>query len=313
MVVYYTLAGGSQGTTSALMCADPHDGIDNYFIYSYGNVTYCGAGHTLITGINRANNDERRLFINVILNSAKKSVFTPTINIYDPYPTTNGGVAITDPNTQSNQYKNKQVTLSNGMYEITVPNIDTLPEFSYQVSRLDKKDSITEVKIFFDLSKNSSDTSVDDFGYDSKTDKLIYDSKRDDSVAGSYNPYTALQNGNYVTVGGYTEAYQSGKDLNSYVTGPVRDSEGKSITFKSGNDDVILRSLDLTETVNGSKVRLDADGNAYRFNTKLDLKEEYFKPYGDYTIIVVSVKTANNKVLTKRIKVSLPPKLWDLT
>ena len=63
--------------------ADPQDGIDDYFIYSYGSVTYCGAGHTLLTGRKRDNNDERRLFINCIVNSARKSTAGPDLRLYD--------------------------------------------------------------------------------------------------------------------------------------------------------------------------------------------------------------------------------------
>lgn len=49
--------------------------MENYYIYttSYGNgaITYCGAGHGSVTGPTTRNNDERKLFINVIVNSAE--------------------------------------------------------------------------------------------------------------------------------------------------------------------------------------------------------------------------------------------------
>ncbi len=83
VVVYYTLAGGTLGTGSALFAADAKDGQSNYFIYQKGNITYTGAGHGNITGFDRDNNFERMLFINVIVNSGKKSLKGPAVSLYD--------------------------------------------------------------------------------------------------------------------------------------------------------------------------------------------------------------------------------------
>jgi hypothetical protein len=83
LIVYYSMVGGTQGTCSSLFAADPMDGINNYFIYQYGNVYYTGAGYSLITGYGRNNNDERRLYINIIVNAGRKSAKGPSLNLYD--------------------------------------------------------------------------------------------------------------------------------------------------------------------------------------------------------------------------------------
>jgi len=165
LVVYYTLAGGQNGNQSSLVAADPQDGIDNYWLYSYGSVTYCGAGHSSITGIHVDNNDERRLFINIILNSVKKSVFGPTISVYDPYPVTNA--------VGESEYINKDITMTeDGIYEMTIPNLLTVPEFTYRVTVPDSKDEVDEVKIYYDLSNNTS--GGDGFGFVNGTDVMIF-------------------------------------------------------------------------------------------------------------------------------------------
>lgn len=89
MTVWYTMAGGTnpydvqRKIGSSLYAASPRDGKDSYFIYSYGNVSYCGTGHTKVCGLEKDNNDERRLYINIISNSVRKSAFAPTFIAYD--------------------------------------------------------------------------------------------------------------------------------------------------------------------------------------------------------------------------------------
>jgi hypothetical protein len=182
MVVYYALAGGSEGSRSSVAAADPQDGIDNYFIYTYGNVTYCGAGHTNITGIHRDNNDERRLFINIILNSVKKSVFGPTIDVFDPYPEKNADGSTKLDDEGQPIYTNNTITRAeDGSYEMVVPNADTIPEFTYRVTVPDVKDEVASVMIYYDLSPNASSG---DYGFVNGTDVLIFqaDAKDDASI-----------------------------------------------------------------------------------------------------------------------------------
>lgn len=84
MTVWYSLAGGNNTKDgSSIYAASPRDGMDNYFIYTYKNVNYCGAGHSKVTGVGKDNNDERYLYINIICNSVRNSVKQPTIYVYD--------------------------------------------------------------------------------------------------------------------------------------------------------------------------------------------------------------------------------------
>ncbi len=182
MVVYYALAGGSEGSRSSVVAADPQDGIDNYFIYTYGNVTYCGAGHTNITGIHRDNNDERRLFINIILNSVKKSVFGPTIEVFDPYPQKNPDGSTKLDDNGDPIYTNNDITKAeDGTYEMVVPNAESIPEFTYRVTIPDTADEVQSVKIYYDLTPNTSDG---EYGFVKNSDVMIFeaDAKDDSSI-----------------------------------------------------------------------------------------------------------------------------------
>ena len=127
---------------SSFYAASPRDGADSYYIYSVGNITYCGAGHALITGDQRDNNDERRLFLNVLVNMANKSTKKPTIEqdiiLYDPDGTTKapGNVVKYDETTDE--------------YSINVNSRTSYPEFGFKVGGSYMKD-ITNVQIFYDL------------------------------------------------------------------------------------------------------------------------------------------------------------------
>ena len=154
VTVWYTLAadstsaagtaGGTNYSTmkenSSMYAASPRDGGDSYYIYSVGNITYCGAGHALITGDQRDNNDERRLFLNVLINMAKKTrkqQKEADIILYDPDGTTKapGNVVKRD--------------AENG-YHIDVTSAITYPEFGFKVDFLSGQ-TATDVKLFFDL------------------------------------------------------------------------------------------------------------------------------------------------------------------
>ena len=183
MVVYYALAGGDTGTQSSLAAADPQDGIDNYFLYSYGSVTYCGAGHSLLTGKGKDNNDERRLFINVILNTGKKSIFGPSIDVFDPYPAKNADGSLKLDEDNQPIYTNDIVKRADdGSYEMVVPKTDSIPEFTYRVTVPDANDDVASVKIYYDLSQN--DGAGDDYGFVSGSDVLIFEAnaKNDNSI-----------------------------------------------------------------------------------------------------------------------------------
>lgn len=175
VTVWYTLDGGSQGSQSVLGTADPHDGADNYFVYSYGNVVYMGAGHNNITGIEKNNNDERRLIINIIVNTAHKSIKGTNIKVFD----------YKDPsvaNNPSTVHTNKNIKPQGSDYIMTVNSTDATPEFTY-LPTMDKSIQTSEVMIYYDLSPGS--TADGKFNYVSGVDELIYNMKYSSSGEGS--------------------------------------------------------------------------------------------------------------------------------
>ena len=133
--------------------ANPMDGGNNYFVYQYqpagnnaGTVTYLGAGRTVITGYKRENNDERRFFINLILNTGRKSTKSTTLNLYDHSSTQviSNGVPGTANLTNS-------VIQENGTLGYkTIVTEGSLPEFSYLVMS-DSTVDISEVWAYYDL------------------------------------------------------------------------------------------------------------------------------------------------------------------
>lgn len=153
LIVYYSLSGGTSGTMSTNYVANPLDGGNNYFVYQYqpkgnnaGTVTYLGAGRTVITGYKRENNDERRFFINLILNTGRKSTKSTTLNLYDHSSTQviSNGVPGTANLTNS-------VIQENGTLGYkTIVTEGSLPEFSYLVMS-DSTVDISEVWAYYDL------------------------------------------------------------------------------------------------------------------------------------------------------------------
>jgi len=151
MMVWYALSGS--GVTSAkdktkdkkyssLFAASPRDAMDSYFIYSNNNITYCGAGHLRVTGKGRDNNDERRLLINVIVNSVRNAKAKPKITLYDP--------EVTDLNKPVPQSNGPIQIAADGSFEYTVNSKSAYPGFGYAVS-VDSTATVSEVKIYYDL------------------------------------------------------------------------------------------------------------------------------------------------------------------
>lgn len=154
LTVWYSLAGGTSTTkgNSEIFAASPNDGEDSYFIYSNNNVFYCGAGHTKVTGQLKNNNDERRLYINIICNSVRKSTLQPSIKVYD---------------YNSNPLTNKEIveTEDGYLYEISEETI--YPYFSFKAIT-DEGDTLQDVMIYYKL---DPDTPYQNFTTD--LDKLI--------------------------------------------------------------------------------------------------------------------------------------------
>jgi|GEM_PF-2085034 len=177
MTVYYTLSGGTTGTSSRNFAADPGNGFENYFLYQYNNVYYTGAGHTNITGIGRNNNDERRLYINVIVNSARMSTQGPTLYIYDSDSTTD--------NLKNKSIK--QVDDGADNYEMSVSEDVTNIAFSF-LPNMSSGTVFKHVSVYWDVVRDGTSN----INYDEPTkvtnedgttsiegDVLIFDSDKD--------------------------------------------------------------------------------------------------------------------------------------
>lgn len=192
MTVYYCLSGGSTGSYSSLLAADPNDGYNNYFIYQYGNVYYAGAGHSLITGLQRNNNDERRLYINIILNSARDTVGGPDVFMFDASSTQDVSTpannkfkngTIKDPFSENIEYAKygskgggaKKDAAGNYDYTLQVSDTSVIPEFSFYTTTSNTK--IKSVEIWYDKDHPADATLP---AYDaSQGDVKIYSSTAD--------------------------------------------------------------------------------------------------------------------------------------
>ncbi|MCR5148803.1 MAG: DUF5057 domain-containing protein [Eubacterium sp.] len=193
LIVYYSLSGGTSGTMSSNYVANPMDGGNNYFVYQYqpggnnaGTVTYLGAGRTVITGYRRENNDERRFFINLILNTGRKSTKSTTLNLYDHSSSQviSGGIpgtaSLTNNTVQENGTLGYKMIITEG----------SLPEFSYMVMS-DSTVEISEVWAYFDLDYDEG--SPDDEYHDGDGNHvLVYNktySKKAPYIASGYLAY----------------------------------------------------------------------------------------------------------------------------
>lgn len=159
--VWYTLAGSNNKSNaknrSSKYAASPGDGMESYYIYttSYGGgaITYCGSGHSSVTGQGKRNNDERKLFINVIVNSANAVPESPIITCYEPTGTFSSEDELT---------KDKEACSESGR-KIYVKDVDSktaYPEFDYKVT-VPEGTRVNKVRIFYDLDYYDKDNKVD--------------------------------------------------------------------------------------------------------------------------------------------------------
>ncbi|MBD5106557.1 MAG: DUF5057 domain-containing protein, partial [Lachnospiraceae bacterium] len=93
ITIWYTLSYGhnnpndpnSEATTSKLSDGvyniSPKDGVNNFYIFNSGNVTYTGSGHSSLTY--PANMYEAQLFVNTLVAAYRAGVKKPTVSIYD--------------------------------------------------------------------------------------------------------------------------------------------------------------------------------------------------------------------------------------
>lgn len=173
--VWYTLGADSAGNkkNSSIYAASPHDGMDSYFMFSKGNVFYCGAGHTIVTGPKRDNNDERRLYVNVIINAARNKAAKPTIKLYNPcdekdHTDCDDKLAKKLKSGETAEV-NKLYLASDGTYEYYVDSKETVPQFDFKV--ICQKD-IKKVQVFYDLNYDDDKSNI----YKEDDDHVLVDS-----------------------------------------------------------------------------------------------------------------------------------------
>lgn len=81
MIVWYTLAQDDNNENGYFSCSS-QDASNNYYIYSKGNITYSGVGHSNITG---AGNDmEVKLFVNTMIAAYANGNEPPTVEVVNP-------------------------------------------------------------------------------------------------------------------------------------------------------------------------------------------------------------------------------------
>lgn len=332
MVVYYTISGGELGTKSSAYVANPNDGANNYFLYQYGNVTYTGAGHSLITGKGRDNNDERRLFINVILNSARKSTAGPSLTCHDYSSTdesqTNSIIReALDANTENGLAADKDD------YYTYVDTYTDTPIFSFKPLA---SQGVAEVTIWYDVAlKNSKEKNVynssDNIistteGGSGKQDVLIYHIDTTSGQSFDRKNYIIDANGH----DNWSEFYRDSSLKNEHIeSGKVkRISDDTGCDIK--NSVYGLKRLEnyhcteITDSDGNWKFETDSDGNdlldsrdmkipQVTHYSNLQLSEDYFTGNdGKSAYICVQIKDTKGKTVTKNIRIELKPELLDL-
>lgn len=76
IVVWYTLKDSVSGSNG--YDVSPRDVRNNYYIYTMGNVTYSGVGHSKIQG-----EEEMKLYINTLIAAYNSGVHAPTVSVTD--------------------------------------------------------------------------------------------------------------------------------------------------------------------------------------------------------------------------------------
>ena len=253
LTVWYSLCGGTHGTISSSLAANPMDGQNSYYIYTYNNVTYCGAGHLPLTGHNAENNDERRLLINVIINNARKSAIGTRVNLYDPDATQD---SIGNPDINNNK---KIIDTGDGSYLLEVSDELAMPEFSFIATADTKSGSqIKQVQIYYDLDLNNG-MEPHTYTADDENHILVYDTGNllaqnvDFSGILKYatydekNSYFKTTTGNPITAStpaselqlklkpGYIRTHSDGEDYTYLVV--------KVTTFKDGKETTVYRKI----------------------------------------------------------------------
>ncbi|MBQ8188819.1 MAG: DUF5057 domain-containing protein [Lachnospiraceae bacterium] len=82
VVVWYTLGAieGAGETYKDLYSVTPKDGINNYYVYNHGSVTYTGFG---LNNKDHLTVDESKLFVNTLIAAYEAGLVNPTVSYYE--------------------------------------------------------------------------------------------------------------------------------------------------------------------------------------------------------------------------------------
>lgn len=171
----YTLSTSSyQNEFQRIYPASPVDGSDNYFIYKSGNFYYCGAGHSKVTGRASNNNDERRLYINIICSSVTNSSVIPedpSIDVFDH--------GTTEKDIEDGKGNDKIKPTDDGYTYAIEEDVD-YPEFTFKATSAEGT-KITSVSVYYKLDSKFESMKDEDaikaaMAYNKSVDKMIADS-----------------------------------------------------------------------------------------------------------------------------------------
>ncbi|MCR5654983.1 MAG: DUF5057 domain-containing protein [Lachnospiraceae bacterium] len=138
VVVWYTLGANEAASNDDIYSATPGDGINNYYVYNYGNVTYTGFGRNKDKGVTGGTitTEENKLFVNTLIAAYEAGLVNPTVSYYetsDPNSDMIDAIAVPYDKNVTNPTGSTSVTDSsvlkddegNYMYKFVDPNGST--------------------------------------------------------------------------------------------------------------------------------------------------------------------------------------------
>lgn len=174
IVVWYTMGDVANGAGTVLAdggvySSTPGDGINNYYVYNYGNVTYTSFG----SGFNESTHtkDDAKLFVNTLIAAYEAGLVNPTVSYYEtadsnasmlesiavPYDVNVTGNNTIDSSIQMNE------TGTDYLYKFVNPNTnpETAPSgtkayFKVQDSNLVKGDKTCKVEFYLGVEDTSN-------------------------------------------------------------------------------------------------------------------------------------------------------------
>jgi hypothetical protein len=283
MVVWYTLAGsdtdgglGSRKSRTSLFAASPHDGMDNYFLYSYrygsGVVHYCGAGHSVVTGAGMNNNDERMLYINIVVDSVRNQGSKPKITVYEP-----------DDDKGVNGNRTELTKDDNGTYVYKTDNIADVPEFDFTV-KFNSLSTLQDVYVFYDLNYDGANGDYSN-KYTNDSNHVLIHHYVNPAKGDSVDDKVKVEKSKMLAM----------MREKKFIYTPTEAEQDGGCTAQ---DLLSLNSLGVGKNSSGDPVPVSRD---------------YFTNYGNYTYIVIYAVDSNGKTAYARIKISLTQTLFDLT